>query len=445
MKIRLKSVKEKIMGAAIIVAFFTLLCQLISIAKELIVAAYFGTGDDLDAFLIALLLPLFTINVLTGSFTSSFLPTFIRVMKAEGLDRAQELFSGIMGWGVGLLCLVTLLLALLAPFYLPILCSGFSVAKLKMTESILIRLLPIILFKGISNIWAGILNALERFAFAAIVPAFVPLFSVVFILSAGVVWGIEALVIGTIIGFGMETIFLGVGLKKRGFSLRPRANYPGPDMKIVMGQYFPMVAGALIMGSTELVDKSMAAALATGSVAALSYGNKVILFVLGLAATAIGTVMLPFFSKMVVEEDWQNVRKTIGFYFGLIFGISIPAVFFIYWLSEPLVQIIFQRGLFTSADTQLVSSIQAFFSFQIPFYIAGIMLVRLISSLRANHILMWGAVINLVCNVGLNILFIFLMGIKGIALSTSVVYLISFLYLSYFSYKLIREREALSG
>ncbi len=212
-------------------------------------------------------------------------------------------------------------------------------------------------------------------------------------------------------------------------------------MRIVFGQYFPMVAGALIMGSTEIVDKSMAAALSSGSVSALNYGNKIISLVLGLAATAIGTVMLPFFSKMVTAEDWKNIRETLRFYLGLIFSITIPVVVLAFWFSEPLVHIVFQRGLFTPEDTQAVSSIQAFFSFQIPFYIASIVVVRLISSLRANHILMWGAVINLSVNIGLNFLFIHYLGLKGIALSTSCVYFISFIFLFYFSYRLVSRKE----
>ena len=85
---------------------------------------------------------------------------------------------------------------------------------------------------------------------------------------------------------------------------------------------------------------------------------------------------------------------------------------------------------------------QAYFAFQIPFYIGGIVVVRLISALRANHILMWGAGINLIVNVGLNILFIHLIGLKGIALSTSFVYSISFLYLAFFAIRLIRREEA---
>ena len=105
----------------------------------------------------------------------------------------------------------------------------------------------------------------------------------------------------------------------------------------------------------------------------------------------------------------------------------------IYAFSDSIVNIIFQRGSFTTEDTAIVSPVQAYFAFQIPFYVAGIVVVRLISALRANHILMWGAAINLVVNIGFNILFIHYLGLKGIALSTSFVYLISFLFLVYFA------------
>ncbi len=71
----------------------------------------------------------------------------------------------------------------------------------------------------------------------------------------------------------------------------------------------------------------------------------------------------------------------------------------------------------------------------------GMVVVRLISALRANQILMWGAAINLVVNIGFNILFIHYLGLKGIALSTSFVYLISFLFLVYFANRQILQEE----
>ena len=214
-----------------------------------------------------------------------------------------------------------------------------------------------------------------------------------------------------------------------------------PDMRIIIKQFLPVVAGTIIMGSTDIVDKGMAAALVPGSVASLNYGNKIIAAVLTLATTAIGTAVLPYFSRMVAEREWKDIRGTIKFYLSIIFALGIPAAFVIYGISETIVQIVFERGSFTSQDTAVVAPVQALFAFQIPFYVASIVVVRLISSLRANHILMWGTIINLAANIALNVIFINYMGLKGIALSTSCVYFISFIFLFYFANKLILQEE----
>jgi putative peptidoglycan lipid II flippase len=424
------------MSAAAIVGFFTILSQIGGFAKELTVAAWFGTGDALDAFLIALLVPTFIVNILAGSLSASFLPTFIQVYKKQGTAGAQKILSKVIGWFSVFCLILSLLFIVLIPFYLPVLCSGFSFEKVALTKRILYLLVPLIFLKGLSSICAGVLNALENFALAAFLPIFGPLAAIVLILTSASFLGIYALVFGILVGF-----IIGSALYKQKFSLQPRLMGLDPDMRIIIGQFLPVAAGAIIMGSTELVDKSMAAALAPGSVASLNYGNKIIAAVLTLATTAIGTAVMPYFARMVADKEWKNIRSTVKFYFGIIFSLGIPVALLIYGLSDDIVQIVFQRGSFTAADTAVVSSIQAFFAFQIPFYVAGMVVVRLISALRANHILMWGAAINLVVNIGFNILFIHYLGLKGIALSTSFVYLTSFLFLVYFANRLILREE----
>ena len=42
----------------------------------------------------------------------------------------------------------------------------------------------------------------------------------------------------------------------------------------VVAQYVPMVAGALMMSATTVVDRAMAASLPAGSVASLGYGER---------------------------------------------------------------------------------------------------------------------------------------------------------------------------
>lgn len=65
------------------------------------------------------------------------------------------------------------------------------------------------------------------------------------------------------------------------------------------------------MSSASLVDQSMAAMLEPGSVAALGYSNKIPATLLGIGAMALGTAVLPYYSKMVANGDWKGVDHTL--------------------------------------------------------------------------------------------------------------------------------------
>ena len=76
---------------------------LISAARELVVAGYFGTGEAVDAFLIAFLLPTFAISVLAGAFSAAMMPTYIHTRDFAGVVAARRLFSSAMILGIVLL------------------------------------------------------------------------------------------------------------------------------------------------------------------------------------------------------------------------------------------------------------------------------------------------------------------------------------------------------
>lgn len=422
------SPNRQIFGAAITVALMTVFVKVAAVGKELVVAWRFGTGDEIDAFLMAYIIPSFIINVVAGSFNAALIPTYIRVREQEGRVAAQRLFSSVMVWSLGLLGITTLLMVAAAPLYLPWIARGFNPEKLNLTFRLLCIMAPVILLSGIVVIWGAILNAGERFALAACSPILTPALSVLFLLIAPF-WGIFALAGGGLCGSLLEMIVLGITLKRQGIFLCPRWNGFDRHLRQVAGQYAPMIAGAFLMSSTSVVDQAMAAMLSPGSVAALNYGNRVIAFPIGLATTALGTAVIPYFSKMVAHQDWGKIRHTLQRYIGLTFFICVPLTSIIFLFSKLIIQIIFQRGAFNDNDTNLVAQIQALYTLQIPFNVGGILLVRFISSIKANQILMWGAAISLILNILLNYLFMKNLGVAGISLSTSFVYFFSFLYL----------------
>lgn len=422
------SINRQIFTATIIIGLFTGLSKFASVGKELVVAWRFGTGDELDSFVMAMVIPSFITNVVAGSFSSALIPTYIKVREQQGYKAAQQLFSGIMTRALGLLFVTAIATAITAPIYLPLLASGFSVEKLDLTTRLLWSLSPSILLFGIINIWGGVLNAGEKFALAAVSPVITPLVTAIILLACPNL-GIYALVVGLICGSFIEMIILGIGLLKQGAEIRPHWSKRDANLDLVTKQYFPVIVGAFLMCSTGLVDQSMAAMLSPGSVAALGYANRVIALPLTLVTLALGTAVVPYFSQTIAQKDWRKINHTFNYYLKLIFITTIPLTIFFILASKLIVQILFERGSFNAEDTQLVSQIQIFYALQIPFYISAIFVVKLVNSLSINHILAWGSAINLIANIIGNYVFANWIGVAGLALSTSCVYLISFVFL----------------
>ncbi len=422
------SVNRQIFGTAIIVGIVTAFVKVGSVLKELVIAWKFGTSDELDAFFIAFMIPSFVINIVAGSLQSSLIPTYIQVREKEGKKAAQNLFSGATVWAIVMLVVTTVIMLVTATIYLPLLARGFDKQKLDLTFKMLFAISPLILLNGIIVIWGSILNAGERFVIAAFTPVCTSVVTVILLLSFEH-WKTFSLIAGLIVGAAIETVILGIALHRQGISLIPKWYGFDAHLRQVSNQYLPMMTGVMLMCSTGLVDQGMAAMLSPGSVAALNYGNRVPGLLLTFVTTALSTAVLPYFSKMVAHQDWVGIRRTLKNYLLLIMIASLPLAGILVVFSEPIVSFLFQRGSFTVSDTRLVAQIQTCYILQIPFYLGCTLLVRLISSINSNQILMYGAGINLIANIYFNYLFMQKLGIAGIALSTSGVYLISFSFL----------------
>jgi len=435
-----RSVNRRILAAMVTVGGFTALVKLSAVVKELVIAYQFGTGDELDAFLIAFLLPQFAINLIGGSLNAALIPTYIQVREQEGQREAQRVVSTVMILSVGFLVVLSVVLALTASYILPLVASGFPAEKLALAHSLYYVLLVTLVLSGLATTWGAILNAENRFALAAVVPMATSIMTISFVVIMGKQWGSYALVVGVVGGALIETGLLGWGLIRAGISLVPRWYGTSPAVKQVLGQYAPMVAAAFLMGGTTVVSQSLAAMLDPGTVSALAYGNKLTSLILGIGAVAVSTAVLPHFSRMVTVNDWQGLRHTLVTYTRLLLVISLPVTLALIYYSEPVVAMMFQRGAFTKADTYVVSQVQAMYLLQVPLYILSMLFVRLISALKANQMMLWGNIINLSICIGLSYFLMQRLGVVGIALASSVMYLVSSAFLALVSLRLIKKK-----
>jgi putative peptidoglycan lipid II flippase len=437
---REQSINRRIFAAMLTVGGVTVVVKLAAAAKEIVVASQFGTSDELDAFLIAFLLPQFAINLIGGSLNAALIPTYLQVREQEGKEAAQRLLSGVMVLSVGFLVGLTVVLAVTVSYILPLVASGFSPEKLALARSLYYGLLATLVLSGLATTWGAILNAENRFALPAAAPVATSILTVLVVIGIAKQWGGHALVLGAVGGVLIETVMLGWALAQEGVSLIPRWSGISPAVKEVLRQYAPMVAAGFLMGGAAVVSQSMAAMLDSGSVSALAYGNKVTSLIIGIGAVAVSRAVLPHFSRMVIAMDWDGLRHTLLMYSRWLLIVTLPVTLALIYFSESIVAVLFQRGAFTEADTNLVGRVQAMLLLQVPLYMVSMLFVRLISAFKANHWMLWGNVINLCLCIALTYVFMQWFGVVGVALATSIMYIMSCGFLVLVSLRLIKEK-----
>ena len=436
------STNRKIFRAALTIGMVSTVAKVCVASKDLIVAHVFGRSDALDAFLIAFLLPAFVLNLVMGSLGSALIPVLVEARQKRGVEAEQKLLYSMMFLSMAVLILIAAVLGLFAPFYLRILGSSFSAAKLMLTREILYSLLPFIVFSGLATFVSGVLSAYKKFALPALVPIVTPLITIAAILVAQKSWSVFTLAFGVVAGSIVEATALLHLLKTCGMRFRLRWNGLDVDVLSVLRQYAPVLAGSVLMGSTTVVDQAMAAMLPSGSVAALSYAYKIVGLIVAIGATALTTAALPYFSHMAADQDWAGCRHTLKRYTALILAATVPLTLTLMVFSHPLIRLVFQRGAFSAVDTDLVSRVQMFYFIQIPFYMCGMLFVRFLSSIRRNDVLMYGSAISLALDISLNLVLMRKMGIAGIALSTSLVLFTSFVFLGACTIKFLPQKRS---
>jgi putative peptidoglycan lipid II flippase len=176
---------RSILRAAVSVGAAGVIVKLVATAKEIAVASVYGRSDAMDAFLAAALIPSLLVNLISESMNQALVPTLVRVREKEGRERAQQLLASSMLWMCLLLGAASLLMALLARGFFPLIASNFPPAKLALSIRLFYGLLPIVLLTGIATNCTAILNTLDRFALPALAPAVIS----VSILFGALWWG----------------------------------------------------------------------------------------------------------------------------------------------------------------------------------------------------------------------------------------------------------------
>lgn len=428
--------KKQVIRNILTVGIITLLLKGLGFFKESVVAAYFGLSEVLDTFFIAFLVPGFIMNVFIGAFKSVFIPNYVAELKTGNS------ISSFQGTGflitLGIAGLFTLIAFLFTDVYLENFFPGHTADYYHLIKSHFQYLMPCIIFWGMSSLLSGLLNIDNEFRLSTFSSIFVPLAIIVCLFVFRPVFGNMVLAIGTLIGSVAAFLYLLIICIWKKIIHISTPDLRNENAKLMFAQVPAKVSSGFLTGMNGVVDQYFAAQLAVGSIAAINYGNKMPAFLKGLLVVAITNVLLPYFSKMILE----NRKRTFDQLFKMLKLIFLVAGIFAVigiFLSDFLVALFFERKEFTEEDTVLVANIQKIFLVYIPFSIAAMVVVNFLTSINKNAVMAYVSFVALVLNIVLDYILIQYYGIFGIALCTTLVVIIKDIALISYAYRLSKR------
>ena len=428
--------------AAMLVTGAGVVLKLVAVGKELVVAAMYGRSGEMDAFLIAFLIPGLLVNLFGETANQALIPTLVRVREAGGKAQAQRLLESVQTAMVGLLVAGVGVVGLGGRWILPLIATRFDGAKLQLATELMVGLLPVVLLAAIASNCAAVANTEGKFAAPALAPVAVPVWVGAFALVLAGRYGIWAMVWGTCMGTLVQCAMTVNTLKFSGYALRLRWHGWSPEFGEIAKQYGPLLLGSVVANAGLVVDQGMAASLQPGSVATLVYGNRFVSVVVTLLAGAIATAITPYLSETVARKNWQECRVMVRRWAGIMALVSVPIAVAMIAGSRMLVAMTLQHGVFHAADTLAVAPVQAMYAIQLPFFVVSRVYYRHLLAMRRTKVILACGVVNLALDVVLNLVLMRWMGVAGIALATSMWTVSTFFFLMYWSKRVMREEEA---
>lgn len=414
--------KKSIIKKTIGVGSSTLASRVLGIIREVLQIQYLGVNAMSDAFTTAFRIPnSFRKVFVDGALSASLVPPFINALRNDNKKMVDSLILLALILFEGFVLLLCGLFMWQAEWIIYLMCPGFSPDQILRTVPMLRILMPFIFFISSSAIFGSALQSVNHFFIPAITPAFM---NVVYIGSLGlcivqdlpisvfcygiIAAGIVQLIVHIITYLRLDFSFAKV-TRETWVHFRP----------IGLNVLFCIICVGMTSEISLIIDTVFASYLPSGSMSLMNYAIRFMGIPLGLFASALSTITLPYFSRLssYAPKRLSFLMVEVG---KLVFWVTIPMMLIMGFLSEKIFHTIFLSSRFTIS--QVLEARMILIAFLVGLF--SLSLNKILLNLYYSRHVMWLPATISVFGAGINVLFNMLLIGKyqatGLALGTSL-------------------------
>ena len=365
--------------SALIVGASVMGSRLMGVVREQIFAFMFGSSNIADAFFAAFRIPNLLRDLFAeGALSTAFTTTFTKTWEKEGPQAAWHLARLVLSTLTLVLGIICVLGTIFAPWVVHIIAGGFEdvPGKFELTVRMTQLLFPFILFVSLAAAVMGILNSRHVFGIPASAST---VFNFVSIISgAGLALLFEPQADWAHPHFGVKAIFgwcFGVllgglaqlaiqlpSLWKAGLNFAGKLNFRDSGLRTVMILMVPSaIAGSAVQVNVAVNSQFASYVPGHGPVSWLYYAFRLLQLPIGIFGVAIATVTLPAVARQHALDDLKAFGKTVEDALRFGFYLTLPASIGLCAIAAPVIQLIYEHGSFTAANTEATArALQAY-------------------------------------------------------------------------------------
>ncbi len=408
-------------------AFFsiaTAASRVAGLGREVVAAGYYGVSGPMSAFTIAFQVP----NLIRALFADAalqpaFVPVFTELIGKKDYREAFRLASTLLLLVTMVLGAITALFVLLAPVIMPLVAPGFEGELLDLTVALSQVLFPILVLLGISGIVVGILNSYDRFGAFAISPLFWNLTIILVLVVLEPMFEgqdrIYAYAIGILVGTLVQLLIPAWDLRNTPFRFSFSLDWRHPGVRRVLVLMLPVTISLGLINFNLVINSLFGSLVSEQAPAAIDKAFRIYQLPQGIFSVAIATVLFPTLARFANAGELDSLRATMANGMRQILFVLVPAAAAILALSEPMIRLVYQRGAFDSAETDVVATALWWFAFSLPTNGLFLLLTRTFFSLQRPWVPTGIALGNLAVTA-LAALGLYHLGVGGIVASTAI-------------------------
>jgi putative peptidoglycan lipid II flippase len=337
--------KKRIFGATVMVVIAILLSKISGLARDQIMAGYFGLNYDVDAFTWAYFIPnLFRILFVESLIVAAFIPIYSLYIKKKKDLETRIFVSTVTNIMLIGFIIISAAIFILSP-QIGMLLSGISGNKMDMVKFVMMNRIMIfsLVMLSISGLAAGILNSHNIFTVPSLAPFVLNIVTIIFVTLLFSDLGIYSMAIGVMAGSLLHMAIHFPQLRVSKLRYRPIIDLKHEGVREIFSLMLPIL---LSLGAVQLnnsIDNFFALNLGAGNTTALTLSWRVANLPLGVFSVAIITVLYPLISRQAAENDIRAAKESFSLGIREIGYMMVPAAAGLVILSYPIIKVLFEH------------------------------------------------------------------------------------------------------